>query len=255
MPISNRDIDCLVSFLNIPLNRTDLVFERFMDIPSSHILGEGKSRFLYAPGSRRDRVALVAHVDTLWDSRALAGCEEALNTVDSFEDAQVDLMFEDEYISNPGRILGGDDRAGCAALWLLQDLGHSLILTDGEELGCIGSKYLQQKHTDLHKSIIESHMFFLELDLANGDEFKCYNVGTDPFREYVHKSTGYTESKEPGYTDICEIAGGICGVNMSVGYYCPHSYEEFVNTDEWMNTINRCRRWLGSRGIPRFSLS
>ena len=32
--------------------------------------------------------------------------------------------------------IGADDRAGCAILWLLKDSGHSLLVTNGEEIGC-----------------------------------------------------------------------------------------------------------------------
>jgi hypothetical protein len=37
--------------------------------------------------------------------------------------------------------LGADDRAGLAILWLLRDLGHSLMVTDLEEHGRMGSTY------------------------------------------------------------------------------------------------------------------
>ena len=98
--------------------------------------------------------------------------------------------------------LGADDRAGCAMLWLLKDLGHSLLVTNGEEHGQTGSSWLKSHNKHIYNEINRDHQFVMEFDRRNGGDFKCYDVGTDEFRSYVTKKTGYTEPDRRATTDM-----------------------------------------------------
>src|SRR5436309_8786954 len=102
------------------------VFTRFMPLARGGGMarGEGDTRFLYIPGTRPDRVLLLAHADTVWDAKP--GYPAPVQYADGVYSSQ-----------NPDLGIGGDDRAGCAILWELRALGHSLLLTSGEEKGCI----------------------------------------------------------------------------------------------------------------------
>ncbi len=113
----------LESFLKNPLECADGVFEKFVEMPGHIFHGEGQQRFLYVRGRHSNKVCLVAHGDTVWDSHA--GYEPFPNRDTGFDGNAFFSRTE-------GCGLGADDRAGCAILWLLRDLGHSLLITDGE---------------------------------------------------------------------------------------------------------------------------
>ncbi|MCX7612109.1 MAG: hypothetical protein N2043_11040, partial [Ignavibacterium sp.] len=116
--ISIKEI--LLEFLSYPLNSSDEIFKRFSTIPNSKLFIGNKpgERFLFIEGNREDAATLVAHADTVFNN---------VGQHDIIED-------EDFFISgNPNYGIGADDRAGCAMVWLLKDLGHHLLICDYEE--------------------------------------------------------------------------------------------------------------------------
>lgn len=240
--ISN-DIQVLRSFLEIPLGSADEVFDRFLQIPGAIYRGEGMERFLYVRGSRSNKVLLVAHADTYWD-QAYDQDPGSIHKI-KIEDGNITAIDEEFG-------LGADDRAGCAMLWLLKDLGHSLLVTNGEEHGQAGSSWLKNHNKRIYDEINRNHQFVIQLDRRNGRDFKCYDVGTDEFRSYVAKKTGYTEPDLGSSTDIRTLCRDIAGVNLSIGYQNEHGNQEYLNIAEWEHTLNLCGRWLAEKELPRF---
>jgi hypothetical protein len=244
-----NDIEILKFFLEVPLKNSEPIFKYFLNIPNKEIVfrGERPERFLYIRGHRKNKVLLVAHADTVWD-----------DSMEIPEKTKHDLVFSNGVFQSSSSVygIGADDRAGCAILWLLKDLGHSLLITDGEESGGLGSNWLMSdsKNSDIADEINTKHQFMIQLDRRHGSDFKCYSVGTDEFRDYVQRMTGYTEPDRYSYTDIVTLCREITGVNLSVGYRHEHSYKESLFVDEWINTLNLCRRWLSEEELPRFSL-
>lgn len=242
------DLKVLKDFLEIPINSSDGVFDPFLELPGSIFRGNKKERFLYVPGRRTNKILLVAHADTVWD-------EYYLGT----QEYEQKLIFENNIIrsgsNNCG--IGADDRAGCAILLLLKDLGHSLLITDGEEHGSIGSEWLMNdpKNRDIADLINQDHQFIIQFDRRNGKDFKCYNVGTDDFRAYISEKTGYIEPDRSAGTDIVELCRHITGVNLSIGYHNEHSENEYLDLNEWHNTLKLCRKWLDEEELPRFKKS
>lgn len=238
-----KDVDLLLDFLKMPVGSSTEVLERFAELPGA-IFRKGEEntqeRFVYVPGSRRNRVVLVAHADTVWHNQ------------DEHHQVIVDNASALSSSSIVG--LGADDRAGCAILWLLRDSGHSLLVTDGEENHRIGSTFLMQECPAIAEEINTSHHFMVQFDRRNARDFKCYEVGTDEFRQYVHSETGYTEPDRKAYTDITTLCERICGVNLSVGYYREHTAQEYIEIDEWLHTLQIARKWLLKEDLPYFPL-
>lgn len=226
-------------FLRSPLDNSDEIFKKFANIPGAVHRGSDLEQFLFINGSRKNRVLLVAHADTKWEN----------------VEVEPDIVLENGKIRNKNGGLGADDRAGCAIVYLLKDIGHSILITNGEEHGGQGSKWLMKCNPDIARKINDDHQFVVEFDRRNAFDFKCYDVGTDEFRDYVSQVTGYTEPDRTSSTDIVTICRDICGVNLSIGYYNEHREDEYLVIDEWENTLNICRKWLSESELPRFCLN
>jgi len=236
-------INVLKSFLEIPLGSADGVFDRFLQIPGAIYRGEGLNRFLYVRGAKPNKVLLVAHADTVWDREY--GYDPGPTHEIKIEDGNITAVNQESG-------LGADDRAGCAMLWLLKDLGHSLLVTNGEEKGQLGSSWLMNDNKDIADEINRDHQFVIELDRRNGRDFKCYDVGTDEFRSYVAEKTGYTEPDLGSWTDIRTLCREVTGVNLSIGYHKEHGNQEHLNIAEWEHTLNLCYRWTAEKELPGF---
>lgn len=239
------EYNTLWQFLEISAGDASGVLQRFAELDGAVQRGEGLAQFVYIPGSRRDRVVLVAHADTVWD--------EAYTRVRPVDSSVLCTAGVLRSASNEIGI-GVDDRAGCAMLWILRNLGHSLLITNGEECGRKGSKWLMSDNQDIADELNDTHQFMVQLDRENGREYKCYCVGSEIFRAYVEETTGYTEPDRKRKTDIVDLCRGISGVNLSIGYYDPHDACASLNLKEWLATLNLCRQWLGESNLPKFTL-
>jgi hypothetical protein len=135
--------------------------------------------------------------------------------------------------------------------WELRESGHSILLTSGEELGCIGSVALAScKEID---DINATHSFMVELDRRGHSDIVFYDVGSKQFIEFCEKSTGYVEAQGT-HTDICELCTTVCGVNFSVGYMNEHQPSEILRLDWWRRTLETVGKLLGG-ATPRFDLT
>lgn len=238
-----KDTDILMEFLKMPLESSDEVFNKFAKIPGAIRRGSELEQFLFIKGKRDNRVLLVAHADTYWDSYYL-----------SAESKPQKIYRYNGVVKNKNGGLGADDRAGCAMIWLLKEMGHSILITNGEEYGRIGSHWLMNENPDIADEINLNHQFIVQLDRKNDKDFKCYSVGTDEFRTYVKNTTGYLEPDLLSYTDIVTLCRDVCGVNLSVGYHNQHTEDEYLVIKEWENTLNMCHRWLSESELPHFGL-
>lgn len=224
------------------------MFDRFARLPGAVMRGRGPERFLYRQGTRRDRVVLVAHADTYW-----------ADWTERYGQGGHGVVFDGRCMrsANPGCGLGADDRAGCAIVWLLRDTGHSILITDGEEIGCRGSTWLMLDpcNQNIARAINHGHQFVVEFDRRNASDFKCYDVGTEAFRHYIRQATGYAEPDTRSSTDIRHLCRHIAGVNLSIGYYNEHTGNEYLDVCSWQATLNLCRKWLARTDLPHFALA
>ncbi|MEI6715423.1 MAG: hypothetical protein WCO60_16825 [Verrucomicrobiota bacterium] len=238
----NERITELFWFLNATkpkvLNRFANYFKK-----TAVVRGVRHSRFVYIPGTRSTPVLLVAHADTIWEHDKLL---------------PVACRLEGDQIvsARPDIGIGADDRAGCAMLWALRDSGHSLLITSGEEIGCVAAREIAaaSANRDIRDDINKRHMFAIEFDRRGSSDFKCYDVGTDAFRAYCAEKTGYRDAGNSSSTDIRHLCQDICGVNLSVGYYDEHTEAERLVVSEWEHTLSIVQSWLSADELPRFSL-
>ncbi len=231
------EIVVLKESLSLP-HRASAVLDKFAALPGAvRKSGGEKEGFVYIPGTREKGVLLVAHADTVADANQEVALEEKAGV-----------------IRNTKGILGADDRAGCAMLWLLRESGHGLLVTDGEENHCIGSRFLSDGCPDIFDEINGRYQFMVQIDRRNGRDYKCYDVGTDEFRAYVEGKTGFAEPNRSSSTDIRVLCKKICGVNLSCGYRHEHHEDEYIVTSEWLGTLALLRKWLAEDKLPKFPL-
>jgi len=255
--MNNDDFKILMEFLSYPLDSGKDILNRFAEIPESKVNyvplvrinpDNALEQFVYIPGARKNKVLLVAHADTKWDR--------------DYQFARVTgnrFIIDGKFISSAG--IGSDGRAGCAILWLLKEMGHSLLITNGEcgnqrkmipALG--GSRWLMERHTEIADELNNIHQFVVQFDCRNATVFKSYEVGTAGFRQYIREETGYKDAGRDGLKDISIICRDICGVNLSVGYDKENTSAEILNADQWNHTLDICREWLNEPELPRFPL-
>lgn len=197
---------------------------------------------MYSKGTREDAVVMVAHVDTVWKSRYNGSDRTPLHVADGRVSS-----------ARPITGIGADDRAGVALILELLDLGHSILLTDDEEIGMVGSRHLRRFAPEAFEEM-QKHSFFVQFDRMGRVDFKCYSVGTDEFRNYVRVTTGLTEPNRSSFTDIVTLCRDVAGVNISVGYQHEHTPEEYLGLADWDFALHTARAWL-SQPTPRFELS
>ncbi len=220
----------------------EALFAKFIEWGGERTIHRGtdEREFVYIPGTRNNKVLLIAHTDTVWDE------------VPTYP---APVRYENGIYrsSRPTQGIGADDRAGCAMLWHLRELGHSLLLTSGEEIGCYSSYWIMEDNADIADTL-QTHQFMIQFDRQGAYDFKCYAVGTDSFRAYIEESTGYTEPNRLANTDVAILARDICGVNLSTGYYGEHTPNERLVMAEWEHTLKIARDWLAQPELPQFPL-
>ncbi len=233
----------LERFLNHPINSAEGIFAEFEKLPGA-IAGKGENpleRYVCVPGTRNDRIVLVAHCDTVWDNAY-------------GKPAQTRVIFEDGLFrgTNPNCGIGADDRAGCAMLWALRDCGHTLLLVNGEEKGKVGAKFLKKSNPALFHRL-NRHKFMIELDWqgTGGCLFNQVDY-TRRFYRHVTNVLGFRDDKKSGGCDLQILCQRICGVNIGVGYHGYHKPGEYLSLEEWEATLEHLKQLLSKpqRGFP-----
>lgn len=229
----------LKRFLSLPISTSRAVFEIFEKLPRAiHHYDEETKNFVYVPGTREDRVLLIAHADTVWDKDGLG-----------------DKNYEQELFEQEGTFLGtnvecgigADDRAGCAILWLLRNSGHSLLITDGEEIGCVTSRHVRDNYPELYDEF-NNHCYMIQFDRREKGNYKFYNIPvTKEFEDFIKSNTGYYNSGTNSGTDVKVLARDICAVNLSVGYYKEHTPFESIVFEEWLETLENAEKILAGK--------
>jgi len=143
--------------------------------------------------------------------------------------------------NNKLRVLGGDDKCGISvALQVAKEnisMPMKILFTTGEETGCIGIKHFCKTNSNWFKNV----KYSLTVDRRYGDNLITYACGkwncSLEFASEITKQgilSGIMVKNEIGtVADTIHIRDHVkeC-VNMSAGYYNPHSCDEYIQFDE-----------------------
>ena len=133
--------------------------------------------------------------------------------------------------------IGGDDRCGVyMVLEVIKKLKCHVLFTEDEEVGCVGASKFSL--TDVCKNLNGKINFIVEFDRKNERDAVFYQLDNLEFETFI-ESTKHFLTDYGSYSDICEIAPviGAAAVNLSCGYYNPHSTDEYVNLKEMHTNI------------------
>ena len=193
-----------------------------------------------------DILSLESFIDNLEDYSY-----EATETLDELVDSNgienndykvvVDLDNDKIYGEGKNRVLGGDDKNGIfIALMvaeLLPDMPMKIVFTVQEETGCIGIKHFIKNNSDFFDDV----KYSLTIDRRGGRDLLWSQCGTRSCnKEFAAKVA--RQGAESGI-DICVTDGNIADViyirdlvpnsiNMSAGYYNPHTSSEYIIPSE-----------------------
>ena len=176
--------------------------------------------YIYAPGS--SPVALTAHMDT----------------VHKYPVVQYwgNVNDKGQHIISSSEGIGGDDR--CGVFMILEILRTTvfrptIIFCEDEEIGGVGSEKFIKDNIELNDV-----RFFIELDRANGNDLVFYEDDNEDFQTWCEDITGYV-TNFGSFSDISNFCPvyGISGVNISCGYYNPHTVNEYVVLEEMEASI------------------
>jgi hypothetical protein len=244
-----NDLDALLYFIksNVVHDTSKIFMDFCRRFPHSVDVGCGANKALFIEGTRPNRCIMVAHADTFWTfsmRSRLAFDDYAIN------DVAVSRGRVHSITKRTG--IGADDRAGVAIIWQLASLGHSILITDGEECGALGARYVAERWHQWSE-IQDRHTFCVEFDRRGIEDFKTYDVGTPEFNAYVSKSINRPIAAPHSFSDISYACTRIPGANLGVGYYNEHTVKEYVDISEWQSTLEVARSWLSSE-LPYFKL-
>ena len=183
----------------------------------------GKLSWLFLPKNLQNKVALVAHIDTVHDDEC---------------DREIITNKTDQTLWSP-QGLGADDRAG---VWTILNIFFSVpeiyrpivLLTDMEECGGLGAR----EAADIFAEHLSRAIFFIELDRSGDRECVFYNSEPSDFVDYI-ESFGFSRNRGT-FSDISIICSAVnrCGVNLSIGFHNAHTKKEYLNLMHMDNTRN-----------------
>ena len=180
-------------------------------------------KYLYGEGNYP--VMLVAHLDTVHKELPSIICQSD----------------NGRYVMSPQGI-GGDDRCGVYMILQLLEKLHvrpHVLFTMEEEIGGRGAMEFCK---DVKK--IDNLNFIVEFDRANEKDCVFYDLDYPEFEHFVEEfgfKTAYGS-----FTDISEIAPhlGVAAVNLSCGYFNPHTNHEYVDTKIMQDVIEKAERLI-----------
>lgn len=205
------------------LNKFKAILRKSQDRLKDYLLNElltlgyspiERDGFLYAEGTLP--VMLVAHMDTVH-----VKAPRTINNVDGV-------------LSSPNGI-GGDDRCGIyMILEIIKENNCTVLFTEDEEIGCVGAeKFIK---SDLIDDIQVNYI--LEFDRKGHEDAVFYDCANVEFEKFI-LSTGYFKTDFGSFSDISVIAPelGVAAVNLSCGYYSPHTNKESIKLSEMERVI------------------
>jgi hypothetical protein len=185
-------------------------------------------------------VLLISHLDTVH--------KETVKTICKSADGNT-------WMSPQG--IGGDDRCGVYSICDVYDKAPKkpwLLFTCQEEVGGIGaSTFASDYEAKLYPSEMDAIKLIVEVDRKGSKDAVYYDCDVPELEEYI-TSKGY-KTAFGTFTDISIVAPvmGIAAVNLSSGYYNPHTQYEYIDINEMKTTAKTVLDIVNeSKTLPKY---
>lgn len=165
-----------------------------------------------------------------------------------------------EITGSGGRVLGGDDKCGIfialTALEKLKDLPAKVLFTVEEEIGCLGVDAFVR--TKAGQRFLKDVGYSLTIDRKGGADLLYKQTGSRSCTWEFAGKLAYHGIKEGvpvklengSVADVITIRDFVPNsVNMSAGYYSPHSEDEYVKFDEVVKIIKWVQNILQDKDL------
>lgn len=197
-----------------------------------------KGNFILVRGTAP--VMLVAHLDTVHDKPVKQICAS-----------------KDGNILMSPQGIGGDDRCGVFALvkiYLSAQVKPWLLFTCDEEVGGLGAQQFCLAHSQRRlPNELDDLKFLVEIDRKGANDAVYYDCDNPDFEEYI-TGKGF-QTALGSFSDISLLAPelGVAAVNLSSGYYAPHTLHEYIIRTQLENVIKRVVEIVSEASdLPRF---
>ena len=184
-------------------------------------------------------IMLLAHLDTVHREQVQMICASADGNI----------------IMSPQGI-GGDDRCGVYALLTAYEKSDQkpwLLFTCDEEIGGSGAKMFCKHFCkgDLPNELSELKML-IEIERKGEKDAVYYDCANREFEAYI-TSKGF-KTEFGSFSDISLVAPelGVAAVNLSSGYYNPHTQHEFINRRQLNATTQKVIEIVAETAAPDF---
>ena len=199
-----------------------------------------KGNILVTKGCVKTYPCVVSHLDTVHGI-----VEESIDILQFIEDETSDFIIGatiKQGVKTSEKIgIGGDDKCGIfACLYFLMILpAVKVVFFTGEEMGCIGSK-------GVNLEFFDDCRYIIQLDRRGGSDFIDKYCGDNTISKSFSSEVGHLK-KEFGFksslgtvTDVMKLYSrnvNLSVVNISSGYYLPHTNNEYINVNELWNSV------------------
>lgn len=225
--LDSKDIKIFETFAALPQKKVGNLMMNFLS--KHYSIVERSDGYIYAEGTIP--VALVAHMDTV--------CEDEKSKIK----IEPLLLYDREKEVMTFMYPTFDDITGIFVIIKLISAGYKphIILTEDEELGCKGAEKLIKKNA---KSPFKELKYLIQVDRRGTNDCVFYDCCNLKFIDYIEKF-GFKEA-HGSFSDISVIAPswGVAAVNLSVGYYNEHSYQEVLLVPALLATIEKIKNIL-----------
>lgn len=191
---------------------------------------DNSGNLYFTRGDSESYPVIVAHLDQVQDKHAK----------DFKAVVTDDIVFGYSPSKKKIQGLGADDKNG---IWIALKCLESFEVIKvaffvGEEIGCVGSSACKM-------SFFNDARFVVEPDRRGGDDLitsiSGYDIASEEFLNDIdYERFGY-KTTNGLMTDVLELTErgvGVACINMSCGYYQPHTDEEFTVIDDLLNALD-----------------
>ena len=199
------------------------------------------SRYIYAVGDTP--ICLTAHLDTVFG-------------FDPHKDIQID---GDILSCKTG--MGADDRVGVyMILEIIKELKCNILFLEDEECGHSGAVHFIA--SPYKERFQQENNFCIDLDMAGSNILTFYETTNNEFQKDVSSILPQYKVRNPklGASDLIELTIGwekegrngvqkyegtnVASLNIGVGYYKEHTFDEYVKFNEVLRCIDDVKKLI-----------